>query len=228
MSVQIRPAKPDDAPAIARIAATALATSIDAGSPRVRQILSEGLTYVATQHGVVVGFIDSFFTFGQTGGRRFEVDLLALASQERGRGVGSSLAAKSLAVAADTGARSIRALVRSDNVPMQRVCSRHGFTRTPTSFKLYFVDPKPVARPKRYHEAHLIPVETLSYGGIWMEGSPSQEAIDDAQLMASQGDMSRIGAVIPSESLAVAELLQANSFQLLGEYHWWTINLRSD
>jgi hypothetical protein len=79
-----------------------------------------------------------------------------------------------------------------------------------------------------YHEAHLIPVETLSYRGIWMEGILSQDAIDDAHWMARQRDASRIGAVISSEEPAVADLLRSNAFVKIGEYDWWTINLRSD
>ena len=228
MSVQIRPAKPEDAGAIARIAAITGVASIDAESPRVSQILGESRTLVAAIYGDVIGFADGFFTPDPTGGRRYELDLLAVAPAARGRGVGKSLAAASLAAARDGGARHIRALVRCDNTAMQQLCRRCGFSRSSKCFALQVIDPRPVAPRSRYHDARLIAVETLSYAGLWLEGELSQEAIDDAHWLASQRGLTVIGAAMPCEALAAGNLLRANGFQKMGEYHWWTVNLKSD
>ena len=228
MSVQLRLAKPQDAGAIARIAQLAEVASIDADSPRVRNHLAGGRTFVATIDGAIVGFVDSFITADPTGGHRFELDLLAVAPAAQGRGVGGSLVAASLAAAVDGGARYIRALVRCENAAMQKLCRRHGFTRHPDYFELYVVNPQPVAPRKRKHDAWVIAVETLSYAGLWLEGELSQAAIDDAHWQASQGELSLIGAVIPSAALDVAALLEANSFRHVGQYHWWMIKLRND
>ncbi len=228
MSVQLRPAKPEDAGAIARIAELAQVASIDADSHRVRSLLAEGQTFVATIDGAIIGFADSFITPDPTGGDRFEFDLLAVAPAAQGRGVGGRLVAESLAAAADSGARHVRALVRCENAAMRKLCRRRGFTRHPESFALYVVDPQPVAPRKRKHDAWLIAVETLSYAGLWLEGELSQEAIDDAHWLASQGELTLIGAVIPSTARDVVELLEANSFINVGQYQWWTINLRND
>jgi len=228
MSVQLRIAKPEDAGAIAGIAELAEVASIDADSPRVRKRLGGGRTFVATRHGEVIGFVDSFVTADPTGGRRFELDLLAVAPAAQGCGVGGSLLAASLAVAAEGGAQHIRALVRCENAAMQKLCRRHGFVRSTNCFELYVVDPQPVPRRKQNHDARVIAVETLNYAGLWLEGELSQAAIDDAHWLASQGELAVIGAVIPSTALDVVELLEANSFRKVSQYHWWTINLRND
>ncbi len=224
MTVQFRRAAPDDQTAIADIAKQALSMSLPADSLRAGHDLSEGLTLVATLGGAVVGFVDNFVTRDQAGGMRCELDLLAVRPWARGRGIGGNLVSKSVQAAREANAREIRALVRGENRAMQRLCSSQGFRRGPTRFELYVADAKPVARRRRQHEAHLIPVKTLAYSGIWLEGSLSQDAIDEARWIATAGGMSRIGAVI-----AVAEpasnLLRKNGFVKLGDYDWWTINL---
>ena len=228
MSLQIRLANPEDAGAIATIAAEAQVASIDPGSPRVHRLLGEGRTFVATVGEEIVGFADTFFTSDPAGGRRFELDLLAVDSQARGRGAGGRLLAKGLEVARTSAARHIRTLVRCGNLPMGRLCHRHGFARSPLSYELYVADPQPASCQQRYHSAHLATVETLSYAGIWLEGALSQEAIEEAHRIAIQGDMSVIGTVISAEASEATELLRAKGFQKIGAYHWWTINQEND
>ncbi|MDE2636675.1 MAG: GNAT family N-acetyltransferase [Chloroflexota bacterium] len=227
MKVMIGRATPEDALALASLAADALATRIDADSPRVRKILNEGLTFVARIDESIVGFASNFFTFDQEGRRRFELDLLAVAPGAQGRGIGGRLVEASLAAARDSKPVLIRTLVRSENWSMQRLCRRHGFTLSPCEYHLFVSVPRPVARQTQGHQARLIPVETLNYSGIWLEGALSQEALDDALWTASQSDRSVIGAVIPSDASHESDLLRANAFNNLGEYNWWTISAGS-
>ena len=228
MSVKIRPANSEDARAIERVAAETDVASIDADAPRVRKILGEDNTLVATKDAAVIGFISCFYTPHPTGGRRCELDLLAVALSAQNCGIGSRLVATSVADAADAGARQIRALVRCENAAMQQLCRRHGFAQSRDTYELQVVDPQPVTRQSRLHNARLIAVETLSYAGLWLEGELSREAIADAHQLASHIDASVIGAVVPSKALETGKLLQASSFQKIGAYHWWTINLQSD
>ncbi|MCY3796614.1 MAG: N-acetyltransferase [Chloroflexi bacterium] len=227
MKVMIGRATPEDALAIASLAADALATRIDADSPRVRKILNEGLTFVARIDESMVGFASNFFTFDQEGRRRFELDLLAVAPGAQGRGIGGRLVEASLAAARDSKPVLIRTLVRSENWSMQRLCRRYGFTRSPGQKQLFVTHPRPAIRSCRKHCAYLIRVETLSYSGIWLEGALSQEALDDALWTASQSDRSVIGTVIPSGASHAHDLLRANAFNNLGEYNWWTISAGS-
>ena len=226
--IRIRLASPDDAPAIARIAEATEVASIDAASPRVRKILDGKRTAVATFGGDICGFVDGFFTTDNSGGRRFELDLLAVAPTAQGRGIGGRLVAASLAAAEDGGVRRIRALVRQENATMRKLCQRHGFNCSADSYVLFVKDVQPVAAMARPHSSHLLPVDTLGYAGIWLEGVLSQAAVDAAALLASKVGASLIGAVIPSADVESAALLAANSFRNVGHYHWWMINLRSD
>ena len=224
MRSQIRRAIPADAAAISQVAGLAGVAVIDAESPRVSQILDESRTLVATIDGAVVGFADGFITAGPGGVRRFELDLLAVAPAAQGRGVGGRLLQASLALAAEAGARRIRALVRSENGAMRRLCHCHGFTRSPGSFELFIIEPQAVAPKSRRHDARLIAVETLAYAGLWLEGELSQAAINEAHRLASRSDLALIGAVIPGDAAPTGNLLRANGFQRIGAYHWWTIN----
>ena len=227
MKVMIRRATTDDAGVIASLAADALETQIDADSPRVHKILNAGLTFVATHNEAIVGFASGFYTLDRHGSRRYELDLLAVALDARGRGIGGRLVEANLFAAGDSKPQLIRALVRSDNRSMQRLCRRHSFAVLPRKYELFVAVPRSVVRKTQKHQALLIPVETLNYSGIWLEGELSQAAINVALSQAAQSDMSTIGAVIPSDASLAIELLRRNSFENVGEYDWWTINSRS-
>jgi len=120
------------------------------------------------------------------------------------------------------------ALVRRDNSAMRKLCQLHGFQRAADSHALYLRDAQPAAAWPRQHASHLLPVDTLGYAGIWIEGHLSQAAVDAAARLASIGGASLVGAVIPGVDVESAALLAANSFRIVGQYHWWTINLRND
>ena len=224
MNVMIRRATAEDAGAIAMLAAEALAMSIDADASRLRRLLDAGLTYVAILDADIVGFADSFVTCDRHGRRRFELDLLAVAPDAQGSGVGSRLVEASLTAARDSKPQLIRALVRSNNGPMRRLCRRHGFALCEENCALFVAAPRPVMGRHRRHHAHLIAVETLAYAGIWLEGELSQNAIEDAHRNASQRDLSTIGAVVPSDATDALELLRVNAFKKVGEYNWWAIS----
>ncbi len=225
MSPQIRIAKPEDASAISQIAAEAFNLSIDPDDPRVRQILSDSLTYVATRNNRILGFVDNFWTKDSWGRPRLELDLLAVARQARGEGLGSRLIAKSLEIAKQAAAMSIRALVRRDNLPMQRICQHCGFRRSAQSYHLYVSEPRgKLGNPVADHRARFIAVDTLSYRGIWLEGELSQTAIDLAHALAFQSGASLIGAVVAANDRSTARLLGANAFDRVGEFDWWVIN----
>ena len=228
MSVRIRRAKPGDAQVIAGIARAAFAEVIEPSSPRVLRILAEPLTQVATVDDQIVGFVSNFLTRSLQGSWRFELDLMAVAEGAQGRGFGGTMVAESISLARQSQAESVRALVAAHNSPMQSLCRRCGFKRSSARYHLYVAAPKsnPVAAGRDY-AAHLVQVETLTYKGIWLEGELSQAAIDRAQVCARRPNCSRIGTVIPQDNAAAAAILRANQFERIGEFDWWTLNLRS-
>ena len=227
MKARIAVATVDHSIGIAAVAAEALAANVDVDSPGVARVLDAGNTLVATADGKVVGFVSNFATGDELGRRRFELDLLGVAQAWRGRGIGARLVDCSLRVARASGASTARALVRRDNKPMQRICRRRGLERSARSYQLYVSRAKTPARNcGRHTKARIIAVDTLTYSGYWLEGELSQCAVSVARHLLGAGDgRSLLGAVVPAADRATIELLRANSFERVGDFDWWTLNL---
>ncbi len=112
---------------------------------------------------------------------------------------------------------------------MQSICAANGFEQSQQSYLLYVSDSKAIAPYVNHdHRARILPVHTLSYSGYWLEGELSQVAMNVAKsLLRSQLGSALMGAVVPKHDISTLGLLRANSFELIGEFDWWTINLRS-
>ena len=226
MSIQIRRAVADDAADIAMISGASLDTEMDEARLRHLLILRRGFTFVAALSSRVVGFADYFLTVSQDDEIRLEFDLLAVHPTARGRGIGRRLVHAGIEQAGRLGAASIRALVAVDNHAMQRLGAAHQFQRSKERFAL-FVSARYPRSPSCANnvQACLIPVETLTYAGIWIEGAVSQAAIDNALFIASARKLTTVGAVVSSQDAVAAALFRANHFDCLDKYHWWTFNL---
>ena len=226
MTVEIRAATCADGLAIARIGRQALGEDIAHESPRVQRILREELTFVATCAGEVLGFVSNFLTRSAGGASRLELDLLGVAAEARGRGIGSQLVGHSLARARQSEARCLRTLVASGNLAMQRICMKHQFTRSDETYGLYVAEARPPgAGAAADHGGHLVQVDTLAYSGIWLEGAVSAAVVEAGFAQAARSDLTRVGAVIPKSDARTAALLRARRFEAIGDYHWWTISL---
>ena len=111
---------------------------------------------------------------------------------------------------------------------MHRICQRNGFAQSSHVFELHIAETKPGAPLSTNQDrARLIPVDTLSYEGLWLEGELSQAAIDAGFSALSRGSCTRMGAVVDKNAVATSALLRANGFEIVGEYHWWTAILQS-
>lgn len=231
MSALIRVATLADAADIAAISSEAFGEKPDVDSIRLTKALKHGKNFVAIRDTSVVGFVGNFLTRSASGVQRFELDLLAVAEDARGGGIGRALASASIDAGKLANVDLIRTLVAADNKRMQRLCLSQGFIRDHEQYALHvsavesMTNCGKASSPAGLHEAHLITVETLTYSGIWLEGRLSQAAIEDARQRARYGGMSRVGAVAPLSDDGLQALLGSNGFDLVGEFHWWTINL---
>ena len=224
MTLRIRPAAPADHGAMSRIASAAFDEPILTDPLSTRN----DLILVADLAGAVVGFCGSFLTRSAAGQTRFELDLLAVDESARGRGAATALIADSLAQAPLHEADIIRGLARQNNHAMQRILQRAGLAQSQRLYRLYVQSLKPSdARAGGEHAAHLVRVDTLTYRGIWLEGELNTAAVSSARQIAMDETRSRIGAVIPAEDTATAALLRDCGLAVVGDYHWWTLNLRS-
>lgn len=226
MSIQIRRAVADDATAIAMISRASLDTEMDEARLRHLLLLTRGFTFVAVSSNGVVGFADYFLTVSQDGEIRLELDLLAAHPTARGKGIGRRLVRAGIEQAERLGVSILRALVAADNAAMQGLSGALGFRRSPEHSALFVISRYPKSPSYTDNaQGYLIPVETLTYTGIWIEGAVSQAAIDNALFIAHARRLTTVGAAVSSRDTAAGALLRANGFDCRGRYDWWTFSL---
>ena len=225
MAIQIRPAAADDAPAMALISRASLNAAIDEARLRHLLLVKRGFTLVADSSDRVVGFADYFLTISQNDDIRLELDLLAVHPQARGKGIGRELIRAGIKQAKRLDVSILRALVAADNTAMQGLCAALGLQPSHENSALFVTAPHPTSPHQNNAKSILIPVETLTYDGIWIEGDIDQTAIDNALFIAHTRKLTTVGAVVPSQNVAAQSLFQANHFTCLGKYDWWTFTL---
>ena len=228
MSVRVRRASPADAAAIAAIAEESFGEAFD--RERIRRLLQSGRNYtlLALDAQGIRAFADNFITVSVTGERRLELDLLAVQAKARGMGIGRRLIAESILLARTLDATLLRSLVKSENQVMRGLCGSCEFAPSQESYGLYVASPALGSSvPLDATGSHLVPVETLAYKGIWIEGALTRDAIGWAQSVASPRQLATVGALAAQSDHAAAELLTDNGFRLLGVYDWWTLMLKN-
>ncbi len=185
--------------------------------------------WVAIDGGDVAGFVSAFLTVGRGGVRRWEVDLLAVRRASQGQRLGRKL----VLVACRDGARQdvavARAAIRVDNVASQRAFEHADFRTDRRVHKLLVWFPKLSDSPGDVGQATLVPVDTLTYRGLWIEGLTAEGSDPREQQNALRAARSRVaregrlnaGAVIPvdEEYLLAAGLREQASVH--GEYYWF-------
>jgi ribosomal protein S18 acetylase RimI-like enzyme len=184
----------------------------------IARVLSETArtTHLAYIDGQSAGFIDGFLTLSQVGVWRWEIDLLAVSPDYRSQGVASALIAENLTAGRSTGAALARALVRADNAAAQTTFRSVGFKQT-QEVTLFIADGDATA--VQQHDAYFVPVTTLDYRGVWLEGTLSTEALISARTIVQRFNLDAAGVLISESSLM--EIAQRNSYQRIDVYHWW-------
>lgn len=172
-------------------------------------------TVVAVDGDLVVGFVVGFTTLSERGEHRLEVDLLAVDPAWQGRGIGRELVRCLTEI--DTDADFARALIRVGNVGSERAFAACGYAPEVTTTILYVASAEGRDIHIKVDGLHLIPVETFTYSGVWLEGQHTSENLRLARHGIGQGI---VGAVIPSaDALILAP--EAAGFERISEYRWW-------
>lgn len=176
-------------------------------------------THIATISGQPAGFVSSFLTQSATGQQRWEIDLLAVHPDFRGRGLGSKLV--ETAVNATPTVAFARALIHVDNLPSQRSFARHGFQPSGSPVILHICShPTPHTTPLP-PATHLVPVNTLTYRGLWLEGDLSPTAFQSAQTECLHQQRDLVGTLIPAADQPRQQAAQACGFMAVGMYQVW-------
>ncbi|GAB4573271.1 MAG: hypothetical protein Kow0077_15110 [Anaerolineae bacterium] len=220
----IRRAVPQDARAIAAIK-QATWPEENPGAPldRIAAIIREPdhVVQVAEINGALAGFIDSFVTLSAEGVRRWEIDLLAVHPGYRRRGLGRALVAASFAAGRNFHPALARALIRLDNVASQRAFAANAFTPLPERYRLMIGTPEASENTAPPPDAHLIPVQTLNYAGLWIEGQPTTTDCLSARAICARHGWPVAGAVIRTHQQAAIRAAKEAGFTAVEDFQWW-------
>jgi GNAT superfamily N-acetyltransferase len=217
MDYVIRMATVDDTPGIAAVAVSAWPEEpLDAAAIAALMAEPGRATHVAVQGRTVVGFVDGFVTRASDGAARWEVDLLAVAPQSQGRGVGRGLVAASVAAGGDAlGAVRARALIRVENIGSERAFAACGFSPEPFASALWVADGLAVVGEP--DGLHIVPVRTFRYAGTWLENVTAHGIC--ALHPATDGGM--VGAVIPLADRETSRAAADAGLRNEGTFRFW-------
>ncbi len=178
------------------------------------------VTHIAVEDNTVVGFVDSFLTLSSEGMRRWEVDLLAVLPEHRGKGIASQLIAASTDAGHTMDAALMRALIAVDNVGSEKAFARCGYQTQDETCALYGSDGTADNLPHP-NDLYLLPVTTFNYRGVWLEGKLSAEGFRKAQAVRARYQWDTAGAVIPLSQTQAVTAAQEAGYTFVAEYRWW-------
>jgi ribosomal protein S18 acetylase RimI-like enzyme len=238
MTAEIRRATPEDVAGIARVVQEVWEQAIEVDVCHSQIEDDTCAIWVAVENneasGEVAGFVSAFLTVGKNGVRRWEVDLLAVRSASRGHQLGQKLVEATWADARAHLVNMARAAIRVDNIASQRTFERAGYTTDGQVNKLFLWSPESVdGKVVSPLNVTLLPVDTVTYRGLWIEGLTAEGVSEDeqrqtvaaARALIAQQDRANTGAMIP----VVDEVRLINDLRAMavmhGEYHLWQKSL---
>ena len=72
------------------------------------------------------------------------------------------------------------------------------------------------------HNGHLLPVNTMTYDGLWLEADWSAEALQAAQIERTRRNLDIAGVLVAPPNDALAAALGYSS---VNRFHWWIARL---
>lgn len=217
MGWTLRNASIQDAADLARIIELALGDIVD--TAHIEAVLADStrVSIVGESEGHVAGFVHGFLTQSLEGLHRWELDLLAVAPEMRGKGLGRALVEACTCAGWRLNAWMARALIAVDNFASQRAFAAAGYDCQALVHGLFVAH----GSARNLHGAQpenpqFIAVRTLTYEGIWLEGALAHDLVSAALAIAPLA-----GAVIPMNDDVRRTLLVNSGFRLIGEYQWW-------
>jgi ribosomal protein S18 acetylase RimI-like enzyme len=232
--IKIRRATPEDVEGVAVIVQDVWEQAIDVEVCYSQITDNTCAIWVAIEEDKVAGFVSAFLTVSQNEVRRWEVDLLAVRQASRGQRLGQKLVEATWVDARKHQVKMARAAVRVDNIASQRTFERVGYTTDWRVYKLFLWSPQLAEDQIVYPpQVMLLPVNTLTYRGLWIEGLAVADVSEDEQqqavttaraLIAQQGRMNTGALILVENENCLADDVRAMA-TVPGEYHWWQKSL---
>ncbi len=224
----VRSATPADVNGVAAVVRDVWARDI---LPEVCRAQTEDETcglWVAVQEGHVVGFASAFLTVNEAQERRWELDLVAVRPPLQGQGLGERLIRRAFQDGAQRHVAVVRALVRVGNLPSQKAFWGAGFRTDRRAYHLLQWSPRPDSIPTAAVDGvSLLPVDTLIYRGLWIEGLEDvsltrQSSVVAAarSIIAREGRLNAGALVAADEKHLLAADLRSRA-ETVGAYSWF-------
>ncbi len=223
MTIQIRRATAEDITGLLAVKNSVWPDETVTEASYAARVIAEPdhITLVAETEGRVAGFIDGFLTLAANGMRRWEVDLLAVRPDYRQRGLARQLIMAHTRDGFLMGADTARALIKTDNIASQRAFAACGYTCDDQPHGLYISADGSQIPEAALPDGYLIPVSTLNYRGLWVEGVWSDGAFRYAQTVQARHQYDAAGAVLPLDHREAVAAAERASFVQVGIYQWW-------
>lgn len=223
----IRHAMPADIEGIATVLQDALGETIDLAFGKELLAGKRHPVWVAEgSDGAIQGLTSTFMTVVQTAVRRWEIDLLAVHSSARRQGLAEKLLRATSQDSRRHRVNLSRGLVRVSNTAAQRAFRAADYYTTGLIYHLHWwpAQDMGVELPDD-KTVSVIPVDTLTYRGIWLEGLDSPTIAPELQqiyLQAARTLAAREGRVMVSSLIAKAlPSGVSEDHQVEGQFQWW-------
>jgi hypothetical protein len=178
-------------------------------------------------------------TVDASGQSRWEVDLVAVRSDNQGQGLGTQLISHICGAGESSEVSLARALIRVGNTASRRAFENVGFTTDGQVHQLVLWSPRrgdsvsqdesEVKRSASVFVGNvaLLPVDTVMYRGLWIEGltagctEEQREALKTAHDIIGREHRDNIGALIPVEEASRLATDLRDGGVVHGEYTWF-------
>lgn len=238
MDYQVRQAIVGDREDVERIAAILRATALDdnASVERIARAVQTSSHYThlaeAKMDGQGLGLLDAFMTRTVDGLVRWEIDLLGVIPEARGRGIAGTLLAKSVETGRACNANVVRGLVRVENIASQRAFEKAGFMPGKTQHLFVITDEEkfvPVsslrAIPPTSAVISLHFVHTLTYSGMWIEGDDHEAGMRYGRDAVLNHQIEQAGILITATDEYAKSRATELEYRDVGTFRWWELPL---
>ena len=189
----------------------------------------KNMIWIAEDNGEIIGMISTFITIASRAIRRWEVDLMAVKTRYKGAGIAHQLLRRTAEDEREQKVNFTRGLVRVDNKAAQSAFRKAGYHSNEQVYSMLVWQPHPMQETSEEINSlvNIIPVETLTYRGIWLEGlslpklthDERRAVIHHARAQAIRDNRHMVSTLYPAKKLT--DDLLGNDYQVMGSYQWW-------